>query len=49
MRSCSHQSVMPDETNSNSESIIEELREWYHSNRDLCTISTHRTRFQMKA
>ena len=34
--------------NSNLESIIEELREWYHSNRDLCRTSTHRTRFKMK-
>ena len=34
--------------NSNLESIIEELREWYHSNGDLCRTSTHRTRFKMK-
>ena len=34
--------------NSNFESIIEELREWYHSNGDLCRTSTHRTRFKMK-
>ena len=34
--------------NSNLESIIEELCEWYHSNRDLCRTSTHRTRFKMK-
>ena len=34
--------------NSNSESIVEEFREWHHSNRDLCRMSTHCTRFKMK-